>query len=88
MQPAFWLDAIVPLKTNEGKSWGISIYSYIEDCWHTLLLIAHIGHAHWLSDLQWGRVDAGSTFDLVRGDLAVGYVVASVLIEVRALWCR
>ena len=25
---------------------------------------------------------------LVCGDLAVGYVVATVTIEVRALWCR
>ena len=48
--PMFQLDALVLLSVNEAKSWQTSIYSYIEACRCTLLLIAHIGHAHWLSN--------------------------------------
>ena len=45
--PTFWLDSVV-LRANEAKSWGTSISSSVEACWCALLLIAHIGHAHWL----------------------------------------
>ena len=38
--PVFWLDALVLLKANEAKSWGTSIYSYVEACFVALLLIA------------------------------------------------
>ena len=51
-----------------------------------LLLIAYIGHAYWLSDPQFSQVyvaRTGSTSELlVRGDPAVGYIVAIVMIEV------
>ena len=39
---------------------GTSIYSYIETFWFMLLLIVHVGYAHWLSDSQRGRVDIAS----------------------------
>ena len=57
-----------------------------------LMLIAYVGHAYWLFSLRCGRVDMahmGSTSKLlVCGDPAVGYMVATVAIEVRAFWCR
>lgn len=70
---------------------GTSVYSYIKACWCVLLLIAHVGHVHCLSDLRCGQVDTacmGSTSDvLVCGNPAVRYVVITVTIEVGALWC-
>ena len=90
--PMFQLDTVVLLRANEAKSWGTSIYNHIEACWHMLLLIAHVGYVHWLSDLRCSQVDAahmGFTSDLlVCGNPAVGYVIATVVIEVQALWCH
>ena len=66
--PMFQLDALVLLRANVAKSWGTSIYSYVEACQCMVMLIAHIGHTHWLSNLQCSRVDAahmGSISDLL-----------------------
>ena len=73
---SFRLDVVILLRANEAKLWGTSIYSYVEACWCTLLLHAHVGHADWLSDVRCGHVDAacvGSTSDL--HNLAVRYNV-------------
>ena len=44
MLPMFQLDALVLIRVNKAKSWGTSIiYSYVEACQRTVLLIAHIG---------------------------------------------
>ena len=81
----FRLDALVLLRLNEAKSWGTSIYSYIEAYQRALLLVANVGHAYTLSDLQcgWvGTVRVGSTSKfLVHGDPAVRYVIAIVGME-------
>ena len=66
-------------------------YSYNEASWCTLLLIAHNGHAFWPSKLQCGWVGMASMVStcklLVCGDPVVGHVIATTVIEVRALWC-
>ena len=57
-----------------------------------ILLISHVEHAHWLSEVRCGWMDvahAGFTSHLlVRNNPAVRYVKASVVIEVQALWCH
>ena len=84
--PTFQLDALVLLCANEAKLREPQVKSYVEACQRTLLLIAKVGHAHWLSNLQCGSVDVahvGSTSNLlVHGNPAVGYIVATVANEV------
>ena len=57
--PMFQLDALVLLMVNEAKLWGTSIHSYVKACWHALLLIAHVKHSIWLSNLRCCQVNAG-----------------------------
>ena len=85
------LDALV-LRVSEAKAWGTSIYSYVEASRHVSLLI-DLCRACVLSvqSTMWsgGSGHVGSTPKLpVCGDPAVGYVVATVAIEVWALRCR
>ena len=56
------------------------------------MLIAYVGHAYWQSSLYavgwtWHAWDPPFKL-LVRGDSAVGYVVATITIEVQTLWCH
>ena len=48
----FRLDALVLLRTSEVKSWETSIYSYVEACRGTVLLIAHVNITLMLKSLQ------------------------------------
>lgn len=70
---------------------GTSMYNYVKACRLGPFLIPHIGHAYWLSNLQCGRVETAhicSISDpLICGDPSVGYIIATIVIEVRALWC-
>ena len=88
----FRLDALVLLRANEASLWGNSIYSYVEACWRMIILIAYVVHAYWLFDLRCSWVDVASADStsklLVCGNPAVEYVIATITIEVRALWCR
>ena len=84
--PTFRLDGLVLLKVNEAKASGTSIFSYVEASWCALLLI----------DLRWACILSvqfmmwSGGYSLrgfhpklsVRGDPAVGYVVATIAIEV------
>ena len=69
------------------------MYSYTEDCQHTLLLIAHIGHAYWLSNRRCGwwmlPVWAPPLIFLYAAIQQSGtYVLVIVAIELQALWCH